>query len=41
MAAAADPDNGEEVETLYRAAYACTCTSCEDTCETVADPCNP
>ncbi|KYF52285.1 hypothetical protein BE04_10620 [Sorangium cellulosum] len=41
MAAAADPDSGEEVERLYRAAYECTCTSCADTCEAVADPCNP
>ncbi|WP_437334202.1 hypothetical protein [Sorangium sp. So ce394] len=41
MAAATDPDSGEEVERLYRAAYECTCTSCADTCEAVADPCNP
>ncbi|WP_437778527.1 hypothetical protein [Sorangium sp. So ce1097] len=33
--------NGAQVETLYRAAYECTCTSCEDTCEAVAAPCNP
>jgi hypothetical protein len=37
-AAAAD---GEEVVALYRAAYECTCTSCADTCEAVADPCSP
>ncbi|WP_437926446.1 hypothetical protein WMF37_46785 [Sorangium sp. So ce291] len=32
--------NGEQVERLYRAAYACTCTSCEEACEAVADPCS-
>jgi hypothetical protein len=37
--ASALPDS-EEVEALYRAAYECTCTSCADMCEAVADPCN-
>ncbi|WP_433930642.1 hypothetical protein AB3662_41835 [Sorangium cellulosum] len=38
--AASAGSNGEQVESLYRAAYECTCTSCEETCEAVADPCN-
>ncbi|MDC0683937.1 hypothetical protein [Sorangium atrum] len=40
-AAAEAGPGGEGVEALYRAVYECTCTSCADTCETIADPCSP
>ncbi|WP_437688276.1 hypothetical protein [Sorangium sp. So ce176] len=40
MVASNNEENGEAVERLYRAAYECTCTSCEETCEAVADPCS-